>query len=399
MTSHMPWVTRGAQARQLDRRDLALELTQVRAQLRTWIEALPEAAFSPPIHATLNPPLWEAAHIGWFAEWWCVREAYNVEDGSSFGATRADHDSLWSGCDAFLNSNLISHEDRWRLGQLNRSTVLNYLDRSLDATLSRLENAAESAVALYPFRLALFHEAMHLEALAWCAQTLAWAKPPWVRELLPQPTDASTTAHYELASPCEFDVGVAQSDAEFSFDNERGKHSIRVAPFAVARRLVTQSEFAAFVDSGDYLQLTQRAQPHYWRRSNGGWQQRRFNQWLPLAPDAPMIHVCATEAQAYCNWANLRLPTEAELAFAHADPTVTWGASAWEWTSDTFAPYRGFSADRYREYSQPWFGGHYRVLRGGSVATLDVMHHCQYRNFFTPDRFDVFAGFRVCRRD
>ncbi|MGZ5034884.1 MAG: SUMF1/EgtB/PvdO family nonheme iron enzyme, partial [Usitatibacter sp.] len=67
----------------------------------------------------------------------------------------------------------------------------------------------------------------------------------------------------------------------------------------------------------------------------------------------------------------------------------------WEWTSSAFVPYPGFSADPYREYSEPWFHTHC-VLRGGSFATRSRLVHNRFRNFYLPDRGDVFAGFRTC---
>jgi gamma-glutamyl hercynylcysteine S-oxide synthase len=36
------------------------------------------------------------------------------------------------------------------------------------------------------------------------------------------------------------------------------------------------------------------------------------------------------------------------------------------------------------------------VLKGGSCATQPFMKHAHYRNFFEPQRSDVFAGFRSC---
>src|SRR5205814_10403437 len=69
--------------------------------------------------------------------------------------------------------------------------------------------------------------------------------------------------------------------------------------------------------------------------------------------------------------------------------------NVWEWTASTFLPYPGFVRDPYQEYSEPWFGTH-KVLRGGSFATPPRAVHSSFRNFYTPDRADIFAGFPTC---
>src|SRR5207253_3022742 len=71
--------------------------------------------------------------------------------------------------------------------------------------------------------------------------------------------------------------------------------------------------------------------------------------------------------------------------------------NVWEWTADNFAPYPGFIADPYKEYSEPWFGTH-KVLRGGCWTTHSLLIRNTWRNFYTPDRNDVWAGFRTCAR-
>jgi iron(II)-dependent oxidoreductase len=106
----------------------------------------------------------------------------------------------------------------------------------------------------------------------------------------------------------------------------------------------------------------------------------------------PARHVSWEEAQAYCAWAKRRLPTEAEWECASA--RLDHG-QVWEWTASDFLPYPGFSADPYRDYSQPWFGTH-KVLRGASFFTPARLRWPTFRNFYTPDRADIFAGFRTC---
>ncbi len=69
--------------------------------------------------------------------------------------------------------------------------------------------------------------------------------------------------------------------------------------------------------------------------------------------------------------------------------------NVWEWTSSDFLPYPSFGPDPYEDYSQPRFGTR-KVLRGGCWMTCSRMVTPVDRNFFTPDRRDIFAGFRTC---
>jgi EgtB-related family protein len=183
-----------------------------------------------------------------------------------------------------------------------------------------------------------------------------------------------------------------------------------VAPFEIDAAPVTNAEFLAFVAAGGYDRpalwpgeagrwrtASNLPHPQRWRRSDDRWQERWFDRWRPLDEDAPVIHVNAWEAEAYCRWAGRRLPSAAEWQFATGDSRFHWGHSVWEWTADPFQPYPGFVAGPYADYSRPWFGDH-RELRGGSFAAHERLHSPRYRNFFTPGRSDVFAGFRTVAR-
>jgi iron(II)-dependent oxidoreductase len=69
----------------------------------------------------------------------------------------------------------------------------------------------------------------------------------------------------------------------------------------------------------------------------------------------------------------------------------------WEWTRSDFAAYPGFVANPYREYSEPFFGSGYMVLRGGSWATSANVATPTFRNWDYPQRRQIFAGIRVAQ--
>ena len=249
------------------------------------------------------------------------------------------------------------------------------------------------------------------------------------------------------------------SEQGFVFDNEQLAHEIEIAPFAISKTAVTNGEFKRFVVDDGYgrselwtaegwhWRTSVRAEhPVYWRRAGKDrWARRNFDEWVALDGRLPVIHVNWHEAQAYCRWAGRRLPTEAEWEMAaSAEPAADgrgltthkrvfpWGddsptidranldwrelgcipvyalpagdsafgcrqmiGNVWEWTASDFKPYPGFIAGPYKEYSAPWFGDH-KVLRGGCWVTRSRLIHNTYRNFYPPDRRDVWAGFRTC---
>jgi ergothioneine biosynthesis protein EgtB len=172
---------------------------------------------------------------------------------------------------------------------------------------------------------------------------------------------------------------------------------------------VSNAQYADFVADGGYdnrqfwskagaewLMRQERSAPRYWQRDGSQWRTVRHGELSTLAGAEPVRHVNLYEAQAYCAWGNRRLPTEAEWEYAalSGHPAFRWG-QLWEWTASPFEPYPEFEADRYREYSEPWFHTH-QVLRGASFATPSRFGSAKFRNFFMPERDDIYAGFRTC---
>ena len=452
-------------------------LRDFRARTLDLVADLDDGQLIGPALPTVNPPLWEIGHVAWFQEFWVLRHLRKqkplIENG-----------------DQLYNSTDVAHDIRWDLRLPSREQTLSYMDRVLSRVVDLLDHNRElSDDEFYFHLLTMFHEGMHAEAIAYTRQTLGYSAPHFAS--FPSPSGGHGGGPYpgdvEIAAG-SFVIGGA-TDFPFVFDNEKWAHPVEVKPFCIARAPVTNSEFLAFVEDGGYKKqhfwsedgwkwLHSRANiqlrnsfakffnknfkeslknsisqpklehPIYWeKQANGRWRQRVFNQHVVLSEHLPVMHVTWFEAEAYCNWADRRLPTEAEWELAaSAEPDASgsglspkqrhfpWGddslttdranldwqnsgltevgayasgdsafgcrqmiGNVWEWTADNFEPYPGFTVDPYKEYSKPWFGSH-KVLRGGCWATRSHLIRNTWRNFYTPDRNDVWAGFRTCAR-
>ena len=393
-----------ADPRQLAGPALADALRDSRVRTLAWAADLSDAQWRVPQLSGINPIAWELAHIAWFAEFWVLRGPHALDPN---GCVRALRPAVHAGPDALFDSSQLAHADRWAAALPDRAQVLAMLATQLEACIAALPATNDDA-ALYFHRLPLFHEDMHGEAFAWLRAVLGYPPPPGVTlDRLPPPATLGVRGGVVR-------LGCVPAQRGFAFDNEQPGFECTLKGFEIDAQPVTAGEYMRFVESGGYDQPAYwageagawRAQsavahPARWRRAQQGsgdgtrWQTRWFDQWAALDPSQPAIHVNAFEADAYCRWAGRHLPSAAQWEHAAGStPGFTWGRSVWEWTSDAFAPYPGFEPGPYGDYSAPWFGNH-RELRGGAFATHERLLDARYRNFFLPQRNDIFAGFRT----
>lgn len=380
---------------------LAARLEDARARLEALVDALPGNAWVGPFAPTLNPPLWELGHIAWFQELWCLR----LKPGVDPFLSPLLEPLLPSRCrfaDWLYDSSRIPHAVRWH-APLPDADATRAFAAEVHATI--LAELARGALddARYYVELSLYHELMHLEAW-WMAWQWHGFAPPALPAL--PALGAPRSLRIEAATVM---LG-SHPNAGFVFDNEKWAHEAGSAAFDIDAQPVTCGEFAEFVAAGGYarpelwsdagrtwLAGSAARHPLYWQRTEGAWHLRRFDRWIELPSREPVIHVNRHEAEAWCAWRGRTLPSAAQwLRASTADGFVL--GRCWEWTRDAFAPYRDFSPDPYSDYSAPWFYTHAELRGAGSWVTDAALARPTFRNFYTPERSDPFAGFRSVGR-
>jgi formylglycine-generating enzyme len=271
-----------------------------------------------------------------------------------------------------------------------------------------------------------------------------------------------------------FRMGTDNAEA-FPEDGEGPVRNVTLCPFELDRFPVTNRLFSEFVTATDYLTEAERF----------GWSfvfwlhipKKRFNElvedtvaatpWWCKVPgaywnapegpgsdvtersDHPVVHVSWNDAEAYCRWAGLRLPTEAEWEYGARGGRVQqiypWGntlrvagehrcniwqgefpmvdtaedgysgtcpvdafpandfgiystsGNTWEWCSDWFGT--DHSRDEDRDPSGPLEGSS-RVMKGGSFLchrSYCNRYRVAARSSSTPDSSTSHQGFRCAR--
>lgn len=231
-------------------------------------------------------------------------------------------------------------------------------------------------------------------------------------------------------------LGKPSAHSEYGWDNEFGQAISHVNPFKASQNLISNYEYLAFVESGNYnnpsywtdegLQWKLRVgsrHPKFWEPSGRSFLYRTLFELIEMPLDWP-VEVNSYEAQAYCNWKGqgIRLLKEVEfkriwqlqgekvsnnINFSNGSPSRVGdgqesptafndlSGNVWDWLQDDFHPLPGFkSHSLYKDFSAPYFDSDHGMLLGGSWITTGTAINPFYRLWFRR-YFYQHAGFRL----
>lgn len=353
---------------------IADRLAAARRRTYELIEPLDDAQLNRVYSPILSPLAWDLGHIANFEELWLVQ---------TVGEREPLHGELGRFYDAIENP----RKTRGELPILRDAELRSYLadvrERSLEV-LGEVDIAADAEDPLlregFVYEMLIAHELQHNETMLQLLQMVDGYEGDGGPAAVAGPgieTISIPGGEYEIGAPA----------TGFAYDNERPRHTVELAAFEIDRTPVTNTAYIA------YMEATGAAPPLYWEGdAESGWVSVARGRHEPVDSTQPVIHVSWHEAEAFARWAGRRLPTEQEWEASR--PRLDSVGQAWEWTSSDFLAYPGFEPFPYREYSAPFFGDEYKVLRGGSWATHSDLMRPSFRNWDLPQRRQIFSGFR-----
>ena len=352
-----------------------------------------------------SPTKWHLAHTTWFFE--SVILAPHVPGYRMLNAAYA----------RLFNSyyeSLGARHPRAQRGLLTRPSLADVhtyrsaIDSVMHELILTLPTERQDGIEAL-VELGIQHEQQHQELMLTDIVHAMSLNPmlPVIRAGRPPTRDAARPGWLDHAGG---DVPIGHEAAGFSFDNEAPRHVVKLSPFSLARRLVTNQEYQQFIDDGGYQRSALWLSDGWAAVQAHGWQAPLY--WLqegqaftlhgvqPRQAEQAVQHLSFYEAAAFAEWAGARLPTEFEweAAVAAVDPPAQAFGHAWQWTRSSYDPYPRFRplAGAVGEYNGKFMVGQI-VLRGSSAFTPPGHARITYRNFFPPATRWQCAGLRLAR--
>lgn len=415
---------------------------EVRQLTETLISPLSEADQTAQSMPDASPVKWHLAHTSWFFETFLLKPhlaGYQPFDPAFEYLFNSYYNSVGEQFPR-AQRGLIT-----RPGAIEVLAYRHYVDDHIAQLLTQLEPDKFASLGSL-LQLGLAHEQQHQELLITDIQHLLSMNPLHPGVTVPVEAFAPVAAldwwHFDgglvdIGSAPDGDALVGDAlvgnESGFSYDNESPRHQVRLYPFALADRLITNSEYCAFIDAGGYDNplywlsegwawkcREQIAQPLYWLHRDNQWWQYGLAGLQALDPQAPVRHVSLFEAMAYAQWRGCRLATEFEWEHAAARvalnrPVFDAATLApqpdapghhqlynclWQWTQSQYQPYPGYKPDAgaVGEYNGKFMSNQF-VLRGGSCITPPNHIRATYRNFFPATTRWQFSGIRMAKDD
>ena len=352
-----------------------------------------------------SPTKWHRAHTAWFFEEFLLKAhapGYRPFDArfaylfnSYYVAAGPRH--------ARPKRGLLTRPD---MGEV--AAYRAHVDAAVGALIDQANPAALARIASI-VELGLNHEQQHQELILTDILHAFDQNPtlPAYDAAWQPPARASAAGFVEIPEGIRT---IGHDGNGFCFDNEGPAHRVLAGPVRIARGLVTNREWLAFMDDGGYatpslwlsdgwavVEAEGWRAPGYWREIDGGWHALTLGGLRAIDPDAPVMHVSYYEADAFARWARKHLPSEAEWEIAaRADELSDAFGVVWQWTRSAYASYPGFVAasGALGEYNGK-FMINQMVLRGSSLATPAGHSRVSYRNFFYPPARWQFTGLRL----
>ena len=419
---------------------LLQQFNETRIRTLNLVQTLEKDDFVVQTAPFTSPPKWHLGHVSWLLEILMSKTSQNYE----FYSREFNE---------YLNSYYLQFgapHDKAKRGLATRPTVdqvFEYFHIITNKVANILQNKLLDEKTQQLYFMAINHECQHQELLVYDLQhILADRYRPTTRNPLPRSLQ-------QKLSTIKIDGGlytVGYSGDQFCYDIELPEHNVYLNDYKIDAYPVTNRQYIEFMDDGGYsdfqywlsdgwekVQNEQWKSPMYWESIDGKWMTRDFLGRRKINLNEPVCHVSFYEADAYCKWADKRLPTEAEWEKAacwnekkQRKSIFPWGdeppdhtranllesylwncteigaypegkshygchqmiGDVWEWTSSEFSGYPGFKTG-FSEYNDKWFANQ-KVLRGGSFGTPAISIRGSYRNFFRLDERWLFAGFR-----
>ncbi|MBW4603905.1 MAG: ergothioneine biosynthesis protein EgtB [Calothrix sp. FI2-JRJ7] len=393
---------------------------ECRTQTLELLDSLDEETFCCQAHPDFSPVGWHLGHIAYTESLWLL------ERGAKQACMFPQYRKLYA-------ADGLPKSERVKLPSIEETR--NYLNLVREKVIDYLK-----VVDIEPqeklCRFLLQHESQHCET---ACIVLSLISTPL--HLPPSPLPVNPSPDMIKIPAGEFEMG---SNSPNALDNERAAHKVYLDTYFIDRYPITSGKYREFIEFGGYekaqywsdagwkwLQLEQVKHPKYW--SNDG-----------AYDNHPVMGVSYYEAEAYANFVGKRLPTEAEWEKAarwderaNHSRTYPWGeqeptqefcncstslsisqtapvnaypngqsaygmydalGNVWEWTNSWFDAYQGFEYYPYIGYSQVYFDGEHKVLKGSSWATRPMAMRASFRNWYYPHVRQIFAGFR-CASD